>query len=119
MSAYSFLAKLGEIEVEKRQLDKRLNFLLEDDDPEMAQSFRDEYRRQFLALKNDERVLIGRKMQLQLLQKQLAEKQDTGKKQVARAHQQGYQLHQEKRLGSRSNQPTGSYSRKSSFGRWS
>ena len=68
--------KLGEIEADKRQLDKRLNFLLEDDDLEMSRSFKDEYRSRFLALKNDEQVLIDRKRKLELLQQQLAEKQE-------------------------------------------
>ena len=68
--------KLGEIEADKRQLDKRLNFLLEDDDLEMARSFKDEYRSRFLALKNDEQVLIDRKRKLQQLQQQLTKKQE-------------------------------------------
>ena len=68
--------KLGEIEADKRQLDKRLNFLLEDDDLEMARSFKDEYRSRFLALKSDEQVLIDRKRKLQQLQQQLTKKQE-------------------------------------------
>ena len=68
--------KLGEIEADKRQLDKRLNFLLENDDLEMARSFKDEYRSRFLALKNDEQVLIDRKRKLQQLQQQLTKKQE-------------------------------------------
>ena len=61
----------------ERHLDKRLSFLLEDGDREVAQSFRDEYKRRFLALQNEERELEGRRRHLQLLQKQLSEVQDT------------------------------------------
>ncbi len=46
---------------------------------EIAQSFRDEYERQFLDLKDEERELIDRKRQLQLLQRQLDEAQDASK----------------------------------------
>ena len=45
----------------------------------MANSFRDEYKRQFTALKDKERELESSKRQLQLLQKQLAAAHNTQK----------------------------------------
>ena len=71
--------KLGEIAVERQRLDRRLNFLLEDGDLETAQSFRDEYKEQVLALKDEEQELNNRREQLQLLQKQLYETKDSSK----------------------------------------
>ena len=71
--------RLGELEDERRQLDQRLNFLLDDDDLEMARSFRKEYKERVSAMKNEERELGSRKKQLQFLQKQLAEAKNTGK----------------------------------------
>ena len=72
-------ARLGELEDEKQRLDDRLSYLLEDGDREMAQSFRNEYKRRFLALKSEERELEGRKRHLQLLQRQVAEAQEPTK----------------------------------------
>ena len=57
---------------ERQSLDKRLSFLLADDDLEMAQSFRAEYRRQFSALNDEEQELESKKSQLQELQRQVA-----------------------------------------------
>lgn len=64
---------------ERQSLDKRLSFLLADDDVEMAQSFRAEYKRQFSALNDEEQALERNKSQLQLLLKQLKETQDSNK----------------------------------------
>ena len=72
-------ARLAEIITERQQLDKRLSFLLNDDDLTMAQSFRGEYKKQFAALHDEEQELERKKSQLQLLQKQLSEAQDTSK----------------------------------------
>ena len=71
--------RLGELEDERRQLDQRLNFLLDDDDLEMARSFRKEYKERVSGMKGEERELVIRKKQLQLLQKQLAEAKNTSK----------------------------------------
>ena len=65
--------RLSALSDERQRLDRRLNFLLEDDDLEMARSFRDEYKERVLAMKNEEHELTNRRQQLQLLQKQLAE----------------------------------------------
>ena len=70
-------ARMSEIATERQKLDKRLSFLLDDDDLEMAKSFRGEYKRQFSALNDEEQELERKKSQLQLLQRQLKEKQDT------------------------------------------
>ncbi len=59
--------KLGELEDERQRLDRRLNFLLEDDDLEMARSFRDEYKERVSAMKDEERELISKKKQLRRL----------------------------------------------------
>ena len=45
----------------------------------MAQSFRGEYKRQFSALNDEERELERKKSELQLLQRQLKEKQNASK----------------------------------------
>ena len=71
--------QLDKVDTERKSLDKRLNFLLDDDDLEMAQSFRGEYKRRFSALNGEEQELERKKSQLQLLQKQLKEAQDTCK----------------------------------------
>ena len=71
--------RLGELENERQQIDKRLSFLLEDDDLEMARSFREEYKERVSAMKNEERELDSRKKQLRLLQKQLAEEKTRSK----------------------------------------
>ena len=68
-------ARLAEIITERQHLDKRLSFLLNDDDLAMAQSFRGEYKRQFSALNNEEQELERKKSELQLMQKQLKETQ--------------------------------------------
>ena len=67
-------ARLGELADDKKQLDKRLSFLLKGG-AEMAESFRDEYQKKLLALRNEEHELERKKSELQLLQKQLAEVQ--------------------------------------------
>ena len=71
--------RLATMATERQNLDNRLSFLLRDGDLEMANSFRDEYKKQFASLKKEERELENRKRQLQLLQKQLVEARDTGK----------------------------------------
>ena len=63
--------RIGELEGERQRIDRRLSFLLEDDDLEMARSFREEYKERVSALKGEERELISRKKQLHFLQKQL------------------------------------------------
>ena len=67
--------RLGELENKKCQLDERLSFLLKGG-AEMAESFRDEYQRGLLDLRNEERELAGRKKQMQLLQTQIAAAQE-------------------------------------------
>ena len=56
--------QLGELGDERQQLDRRLNFLLEDNDLEMARSFREEYKARVSAMKGVERELADRKRQL-------------------------------------------------------
>lgn len=83
--------RLDTVVTERQNLDKRLNFLLADDDPEMAQSFRAEYKRQFSAINDEERGLESKKNQLQLLLKHLKETQD--------ASESGWLEHTNKALG--------------------
>ena len=71
--------QIGELADERQQLDRRLNFLLEDDDLEMARSFREEYKERVSAMKGEERELADRKRQLHLLQKQVAAAQEPSK----------------------------------------
>ena len=68
-------SRLDRVTIERQGLDKRLSFLLADDDLEMAQSFRTEYKRQFSALNEEERELDEQKNKLQLLLAQLKEAQ--------------------------------------------
>ena len=72
-------ARISAIATDRQNLDKRLSFLLNDDDLAMAQSFRNEYKRQFSALNDEERELERKKSELQLLQRQLKEKQNASK----------------------------------------
>ena len=46
-------ARLSEITTERQRLDRRLSFLLEGGNVEVAKSFRDEYMRQFSDLKSE------------------------------------------------------------------
>ena len=71
-------ARLVELGDEKRQLDKRLSFLLKGS-AEMAESFRDEYQKQLLALRNEEHDLEHKKSELKLLQRQVAKEQEPSK----------------------------------------
>ena len=71
--------RLDEVMTERQNLDKRLTFLLQDGDLEMASSFRAEYKRQFSALNDEERELDRKKRHLQLMRNQLKETQDTRK----------------------------------------
>ena len=64
---------------ERRRLDNRLSFLLDNNNLEMAQSFRDEYGKQFSALIDKERELVNMKTQLQQLQRHLTEAQPPDK----------------------------------------
>ena len=64
---------------ERRKLDDRLSFLLDSDNLEMAQSFRDEYNKQFSALIDEEKKLVNMKRQLQQLQRQLLAAQPPSK----------------------------------------
>lgn len=69
---------LEEIKAKRAKLDSRLSFLLEDDDLEMARSFKNEYKNQFVALKSEKEELKSKRNQLQLLEKQLQEAQGFG-----------------------------------------
>ena len=71
--------KLGELADERQRLDRRLNFLLEDDDLEMARSFREEYKERVSAMKGEELELADRRRQLQFVQKQIAVLQEPSK----------------------------------------
>ena len=71
--------QLGELGDERQQLDRRLNFLLEDNDLEMARSFRDEYKARVSAMKGVERELADRKRQLKFMQKQIGAVQEPSK----------------------------------------
>ncbi len=71
--------RLDELADERQRLDRRLNFLLEDDDLEMARSFREEYKERVSAMKGEERELADRKRQLQFVQKQIAVTQEPSK----------------------------------------
>ncbi|MDE3270191.1 MAG: hypothetical protein OYH77_07900 [Pseudomonadota bacterium] len=71
-------ARLNELEAENRHLDERLSFLLKGD-AEIAESFRNEYQKRFLALKSEEQELAGKKSQLQALQRQIAAAQEPSK----------------------------------------
>ena len=71
-------ARLVELGDEKQQLDKRLSFLLKGG-AEMAESFRDEYQKQLLALRNEEHDLEHKKSELKLLQRQVAKEQEPSK----------------------------------------
>ena len=71
--------RLDELADERQRLDRRLNFLLEDDDLEMARSFRGEYKERVSAMKGEERELADRKRQLQFVQKQIAAAQEPSK----------------------------------------
>ena len=71
--------RLGELEDERRKLDQRLNFLLEDDDLEMARSFREEYKERVSNMKKEEQELCSRRKQLQALQNQIALAQEPSK----------------------------------------
>ena len=72
-------ARLAEIITERQQLDRRLSFLLNDDDLAMAQSFRAEYKKQFTALNDEKQELERKKSQLKFLRKQLSEARDSSK----------------------------------------
>ena len=72
--------RMATLATDQQNLDNRLTFLLQDGDMAMANSFRDEYKRQFTALKDKERELESSKRQLQLLQKQLAAAHNTQKR---------------------------------------
>ena len=62
--------RLTDLKDQKEQLDKRLNFLLEDKDPQMAISFKGEYKKQYLELKNQEEELRHKKSHLEAIYKQ-------------------------------------------------
>ena len=64
---------LVKVASQRESIDKRLSFLLEGDDLEMAQTFRDEYSKQFVSLRDKERELGSTKRELQLLHKHLLE----------------------------------------------
>ena len=70
---------LSEMAAKRESIDKRLSFLLEGDNLEMAQSFRDEYSKQFMTLRDKERELGSTKRQLQLMHKHLLEAQPSRK----------------------------------------
>ena len=64
-------ARRSELDVERTQLDKRLNFLLADEDPKMALSFKDEYKKQYLGFKQEESDLANKQKHLEQLRNQL------------------------------------------------
>ena len=64
--------RLDAVTDERQSLDKRLSFLLNDDDMAMAQSFRSQYKKQCAALNDEEQELESKKSQLQELQRQVA-----------------------------------------------
>lgn len=68
-------SSLEEIEDKRTKLDNRLSFLLEDDDLEMARSFKDEYKNQFALLQQEKQELYSKRNHLQMLEKQLRESQ--------------------------------------------
>ena len=68
--------RLGELEGERQRLDKRLSFLLDDDDVAIVQSFRSDYKRRFSALNDEEQELESKKSQLKLLLKHFKEAQE-------------------------------------------
>ena len=70
---------LAKVASQRESIDKRLTFLLEGDNLEMAQTFRDEYGKQFVSLRDKERELGSTKRELQLLHKQLLEAQPSRK----------------------------------------
>ncbi len=70
---------LAEVVAKRESIDKRLSFLLEGNNLEMAQSFRDEYGKQFMILRDKERELGSTKKQLQLMHKHLSEAQSPRK----------------------------------------
>ena len=111
-------ARLDEVMTERQNLDKRLTFLLQDGDLEMASSFRGEYKRQFSALNDEERELGRRRRHLQLMQNQLKEAQDTRRNEWLEAGQQGSWLHPQEGLGFVEGLLIGKYLRRSSFAAW-
>ena len=64
--------RLDKVMAERQSLDKRLSFLLNDDDMAMAQSFRSQYKKQCAALNDEEQELESKKSRLQELQRQVA-----------------------------------------------
>ncbi len=71
--------RLQALDDEKAQLDKRLNFLLDDDDPDMAQSFKEEYKKQYLLGKKERQELLEKREKFCLLQDQVARAEAFGK----------------------------------------
>ena len=70
---------LAEVATKRESIDKRLSFLLEGENLQMAQSFRDEYGKQFMILRDKERELGSTKRHLQLMHKHLLEAQPSRK----------------------------------------
>ena len=91
---------LVELEGKKELLDKRLNFLLEDEDFEMARCFKDEYKKQYLSINIQEEELIGKKKHLQSLQKQLASTENPLDHKVMQSINKALEYAQKKDLGS-------------------
>lgn len=71
--------RLNALDEEKAKRDKRLNFLLDDDDPEMARSFKEEYKKQYLLEKKERQELLEKREKFCLLQDQVAEAEAFGK----------------------------------------
>ena len=57
--------RVTDLKDQKEQLDKRLNFLLDDEDPQMALSFKGEYKKQYLELKKQEDELHYKKSRME------------------------------------------------------
>ncbi len=68
--------QLKEVDLERKQFDKRLDFLIDGEHTETDQLLKDDYKRQYLSKKIKEQKLMKKRDQLQLFQKQLSNTQD-------------------------------------------
>lgn len=64
--------QIKEMDLERKQFDKRLSFLLDGGHTEVNQDLKDEYKERYLDKKIKEQKLIKRRNQLQLFQKKLS-----------------------------------------------
>ena len=65
-------SKLSDLSVRQADLDKRLSFLLDDESPEVALSFKKEYKKRFFSLQHEKEDLTQKREGLQKAQKHLA-----------------------------------------------